>query len=79
MTKLAKKIRKHYEGFGYDVRDGDRFWKTEFGWGWQVGQFTHTCHIDITDFVVVLVISEGTNFQQKTLTFDSLFKKSITV
>ena len=75
----TKKIRKEYESYGFDVRDGDTFWETEYGWGWQVGQFTHNCIIETTYFVVVLVYNYRTDFKQITLTFDSAFKKSITV
>lgn len=75
---LAKKLRQKYEGFGWCIKNGDKFWKTKKGWGWQVGEYSHSCHIDTTDFVVVMLIDDKT-YQSSVEEFDSLWMKSITV
>jgi len=55
-----------YEGFGYEIKPGMKFWKIGgLGrgrglYGLQVGQYTHSCHIDTTDLIVLLVV-DGTN------------------
>ena len=51
-----------YNSRGYNPTSGDKFWK--FGgvgkgrgfYGWQIGQYEHSCHIDYYDIVVLLVI-----------------------
>jgi hypothetical protein len=64
---LAQKLSKDqllslYRGYGYDPQPGDKFWKITakgqgYGmYGWQVGQYEHSCHIDSTDIKVLLVI-----------------------
>ena len=51
-----------YRGRGYDPRPGDKVWKIiaegkGYGmYGWQVGEYQHSCPIDTTDFKVVLVV-----------------------
>lgn len=55
-----------YEGFGYEVKPGMKFWKIGgLGrgrglYGLEVGQYTHSCHIDTTELIVLLVV-DGTN------------------
>ena len=66
----AKKLTKEqllslYRGYGYDPKPGDKFWRIKSGkgkgmYGWQVGQFEHSCHIDSTDMIVLYVIEPGT-------------------
>jgi hypothetical protein len=68
--KIAKTLTKEqllslYGGYGYVVKPGDKFWKIRHGkgegfYGWQVGQFEHSCHIDSTDLIVLYVIEPGT-------------------
>ncbi len=68
--KRAKTLTKEqllslYTGYGYIVNKGDKFWKITSGegegfYGWQVGQFEHSCHIDSTDLIVLYVIEPGT-------------------
>lgn len=69
--KLAKTLTKEqllslYNGYGYVVKPGDKFWKIKAPgkgcgfYGWQVGQFEHSCHIDSTDLIVLYVIEPGT-------------------
>jgi hypothetical protein len=64
---LAKKLTRGqilslYRGHGYDPKPGDKFWRIiakgkGYGmYGWQVGEYQHSCHIDTTDFKVLLVI-----------------------
>ncbi len=65
-TMTEEQLLKLYNGFGFYPKDGDKFWKiraTGKGqgfYGWQVGQFEHSCHIDTTDLIVLYVIEPGT-------------------
>lgn len=51
-----------YEHFGYEIPNGSKFWKIgglqkgRGKYGFQVGQYTHSCHIDSTELIVLLVI-----------------------
>lgn len=69
---LAKTLTKEqllslYNGFGYYPKKGDKFWRIRskgkgFGmYGWQVGEYEHTCHIDTTTIIVLYVIEPKTN------------------
>jgi hypothetical protein len=58
-----EQLIKLYEGFGYVVSKGSKFWRvTGPGeehrgyYGLQVGQYTHECYIDTTDMIVLLII-----------------------
>jgi len=64
---LAKKLSKDelielYNSRGYSPKKGDKFWKIKsqgkgYGfYGWQVGAYEHSCHIDTIDIIVLLVI-----------------------
>ena len=68
--KIAKTLTKEqllslYNGYGFYPKAGDKFWKITNGkgegfYGWQVGQFEHSCHIDTTEIIVLYVIEPGT-------------------
>jgi hypothetical protein len=63
---LAQRMTKSelldlYRGRGYYPKSGDKFWKIKCGtgrgfYGWEVGKYEHSCHIDTSDFIVLLVI-----------------------
>lgn len=54
-----------YRSRGYDPKPGDKFWKIRSPtkgrgfYGWQVGQYEHSCHIDTTDILVLFIIEPG--------------------
>lgn len=55
---------KLYEGSGYFTTGKSKFFEISHGdhgglYGLQVGQYTHSCHIDNTDFIVLLVIDSN--------------------
>lgn len=71
--KMAKKMSieellHEYGQFGYVVPKGSKFWKIggsgrgEGKYGMEVGRFTHSCHVDTTDLIVLLVIDGHDTF-----------------
>lgn len=64
-TKHTKEeIVKMFTDFGYTVPPGAKIWrvhprgdKKDGGYGMEVGRYEHSCHIDTTDFIVLLVVS----------------------
>lgn len=65
MTK--EDLLKVYSGYGYCVPEGAKFFRIRSGeyegcYGWQVGQYTHSCHVDTTDLIVLLVYSNNHKF-----------------
>jgi hypothetical protein len=61
----AVNVAKLFQSFGYELHPGDIFYKVtdrngESRWGWKVGEFTHSCHIDTTNFVALLFIDQKT-------------------
>jgi hypothetical protein len=72
--KMALKMSKEqllqlYNTYGYSPKAGDKFYKIramgrgQGFYGWQVGHYEHSCHIDTTDIIVLLVIEPGPNPQ----------------
>ena len=64
---LAQKMSKEqllslFNSRGFYPKVGDKFWKVRSPtkgrgfYGWQVGQYEHSCHIDTTDLIVLLII-----------------------
>lgn len=58
-----EKIIAMFTGFGYEVPKGTKIWrirphgdKQNGGYGMQVGVVEHSCHIDSSTFLVLLVI-----------------------
>lgn len=52
--------------FGYQVPKGAKIWrvhprgeKKTGGYGMEVGEYVHSCHIDTTDFKVLLVVDNN--------------------
>lgn len=59
-TKTVPELVKIFEGSGYSIPSNSKFWRIQSGdyrgcYGYQVGQYTHSCHIDTTDFIVLFV------------------------
>ena len=64
-TMTAAQLGQLYSKFGYVIPTTSKFWKiTAPGrgrglYGLQVGRYTHQCHIDTTDMIVVLVVGDN--------------------
>ena len=66
-TKTLAELLKVYSGYGYIVPTTSKFWRMCIGehrgcYGYQVGRYTHSCHVDTTDFIVLLVNSGKHDF-----------------
>lgn len=55
-----------FSRFGYTVPKGAKIWRVhprgdnrDGGYGMEVGAYEHSCHIDTTDFKVLLVVSSN--------------------
>ncbi len=66
LNKRTKKgLIKEYQGAGYIVDNKNRFYQVKkFGEfhgdiGLQVGEFSHSCHVDTTDFIVLFFLNES--------------------
>ena len=62
-SKIVTELLRKYRRLGFIVPPGSKFWcyttldgKKE--WGLQTGAYTHTCHIDTTDYIVLLIIKD---------------------
>ena len=63
-THTKEEIVAMFTGFGYEVPKGVTIWrvhprgdKKEGGYGMEVGKLEHSCHIDSSTFLVLLVVS----------------------
>jgi len=69
-TKTRSEIIKDFNHFGFQVPDKVNFWKIRgplshkgFGaYGMEVGRYVHSCHVDTTDLIVLLVVDGNDNF-----------------
>lgn len=54
-----------FKSRGYYLKPGDKFYKVKGQgrgngfYGWQVGQYQHSCHIDTSDMIVLLIVEPG--------------------
>jgi len=75
--KQLLKVKSEFDGRGYDIPKGVKFYKVTSSRkskytdmiGMKVGEFTHSCHIDTTDFIVLLFVDLGGVFVEH---FDGL-------
>jgi hypothetical protein len=58
-----------FSRFGYDVPKGAKIWrvhprgdKREGGYGMEVGSYDHSCHIDSSTYLVLLVVSGNEHY-----------------
>lgn len=63
MTPLET-FKRDLTGYGYNIPKDVRFWKINTGKhmgqiGMQVGQYSHSCHIETTDFVVLVFFKKS--------------------
>ncbi len=63
-----KEIIEHFNNYGYIVPKNAKFWKVVApvkgygGYGMEVGQYEHSCHVDSIDFKVLLVVNGNEQF-----------------
>lgn len=68
-----------YHRRGYYPKTGDKFWKIMSPtkgrgmYGWEVGFYEHSCHIDTTDLHVLLVVEPGPNGQTYVMDYSDLW------
>lgn len=67
-TKTLAELLKLYSGYGYVIPTTSKFWRIRSGqhrgcYGYQVGRYTHSCHVDTTDFIVLLVNTKNHSFE----------------
>ena len=67
LTMSKEQILGLFRSRGFYPKTGDKFWKVlcPFNkgrglYGWQVGQYEHSCHVDSTDLIVLLIIEPAT-------------------
>jgi hypothetical protein len=81
-----KEITDSFERFGFEVPKGAEFYKiSEFAtkrghacYGMKVGAYVHSCHIDTTDFIVLLIV-DGLDNWTDSFGVDTWAKKLFTV
>lgn len=61
-TVIREKVLRAFTGSGYEIPKDVKFFKIGTGddiglYGMQVGSYVHSCHIDTTDFIVLLIIN----------------------
>lgn len=85
MTKeeLTISVLKKFRQYGYQINTGDIFYKVidngQEQWGWKVGQYTHSCHIDTTCFVVLMFIDQNSSYHSFKAYADDFLMDSLTV
>ena len=63
-TMSANDLVRLFSHYGFETPPGTVFWKIyapkrgRGHWGMQVGKYTHSCHIDTTEIIVLLVIEQ---------------------
>ena len=67
LTMTKEQIISLFNSRGYYPNPGDKFWKIKCPfkkgrglYGWQVGQYEHSCHVDDTTLIVLLIIESAT-------------------
>ena len=74
-TKNIYELLKIFGGYGFVIPTTSKFYRINGGkhrgcYGYQVGRYTHSCHVDTTDFIVLLVHTDEHRFVVDN--FDSL-------
>lgn len=81
--ELTTSLIKKYQQYGYQINPGDIFYQVTYEgklqWGWKIGHYTHSCHIDTTCFVVLMLIDEKTSYNSFKAYADHFLIDSITV
>lgn len=76
---------KKYRDFGYVVQPGSKFWKfrspypCEEGYGLQVGNYEHSCHVDSTEYIVLLIIGDDGKHYVESFAADTWISNCIVV
>lgn len=85
MTKeeLTISVLKKFRQYGYQINTGDIFYQVIYEgkeqWGWKVGQYTHSCPIDTTCFVVLMFINDDSSYTTFKAYADHFIIDSLTV
>lgn len=63
-TQSEEQLRKLFSRFGYETNRAN-VWRVVWGdhrgcYGLQVGSYVHSCHIDSTSFIVLLLYTKNT-------------------
>lgn len=66
-VKSKEDISEEFSNFGYIIPDGAKIWRIMGGdlagaYGMEVGRYTHSCHVDTTELVVLLVVDNSNHF-----------------
>lgn len=66
-VKSKEDIFEEFSKFGYIIPNGAKIWRILSGdlvgaYGMEIGRYTHNCHLDMTDFVVLLVVDNSEHF-----------------
>jgi len=63
-NKSLSEILREFYHFGFQVPTGTNIWfiENEGFFGMEVGRYTHSCHVDTTDFIVLLVLGDTKNY-----------------
>jgi hypothetical protein len=76
-----EELVRNFSAFGYQVPTNAKFYKTdsrlkqiENCYGMQIGQYVHSCHIDTTDFIVLLMVNDHESWVEE---FDGCWMKEL--
>ena len=69
-----QELIKQLTGFGFDVPDNAKFYKFRdksetFCYGMQVGQYSHSCYIDTTDYIILLIVKDNNTYVKEVCDF----------
>ena len=61
-TVIREKVLRAFSGRGIEIPKGTKFFRIDSGddiglYGMQVGSYVHSCHIDTTDLIVLLIVN----------------------
>ncbi len=69
-VKTRSQIIQEFHHFGYIVPAGAKFWKVNShgkghgGYGMELGRYEHSCHIDDTNLIALLVVKGTEHFTE---------------
>lgn len=67
---IREQIIKEFHHFGYQIPDEGKFWKVNApgrgfgGYGLEIGRYEHSCHIEDSEFIVLLVVNGSEHFTE---------------
>ncbi len=80
-ARTKEELLKVYSGYGYIVPEDAKFFRIRTGehdgcYGFQVGFYEHSCHVDSTDFIVLFVYTNKHEFEVESYSENWLEKVS---